>query len=118
MEDRCVCCGAVIPEGRQVCLICDKKIYGNGTGGQKMRKPNQRQKALSKEQSKIRVLAIAKMLNEGNRMTATQILRRLELQYDIIADRRTIYHDVYAIDKVMPIDVATGRFGGYKKCCF
>ena len=36
MEDRCVCCGAVIPEGRQVCLICDKKIYGNGTGGQKM----------------------------------------------------------------------------------
>ena len=33
MEDRCVCCGAVIPEGRQVCLICDKKIYGNGTGG-------------------------------------------------------------------------------------
>ena len=36
MEDRCVMCGEIIPEGRQVCLICDKKIYGNGTGGQKM----------------------------------------------------------------------------------
>lgn len=35
MEDRCVMCGEIIPEGRQVCLICDKKIYGNGTGGQK-----------------------------------------------------------------------------------
>ena len=23
--DRCVCCGAVIPEGRQVCPICEQK---------------------------------------------------------------------------------------------
>lgn len=22
--DRCVCCGAVIPEGRQVCPLCEK----------------------------------------------------------------------------------------------
>lgn len=22
MEDRCVCCGAIIPEGRHVCPIC------------------------------------------------------------------------------------------------
>ena len=25
MEDRCVCCGAVIPEGRQVCPACEEK---------------------------------------------------------------------------------------------
>jgi hypothetical protein len=25
MEDRCVCCGEVIPEGRQVCPICEIK---------------------------------------------------------------------------------------------
>lgn len=24
-EDRCVCCGAVIPEGRMVCPICERK---------------------------------------------------------------------------------------------
>ena len=24
MEDRCVCCGAVIPEGRQVCPVCER----------------------------------------------------------------------------------------------
>lgn len=23
--DRCVCCGAIIPEGRQVCPICEKQ---------------------------------------------------------------------------------------------
>ena len=26
MEDTCVCCGAVIPEGTQVCKLCAKKI--------------------------------------------------------------------------------------------
>lgn len=24
MEDRCVCCGAIIPEGRQVCEDCER----------------------------------------------------------------------------------------------
>lgn len=25
MSERCVCCGAEIPEGRQVCPICEEK---------------------------------------------------------------------------------------------
>ena len=25
MENRCVCCGAIIPEGRQVCPKCEKE---------------------------------------------------------------------------------------------
>ena len=29
MEDRCVCCGDYIPEGRQVCPICERKGYRN-----------------------------------------------------------------------------------------
>lgn len=24
MEERCVCCGNVIPEGRQVCMYCEE----------------------------------------------------------------------------------------------
>ena len=24
MEDRCICCGEIIPEGRQVCWTCEK----------------------------------------------------------------------------------------------
>ena len=27
MPDRCVCCGDYIPEGRQVCPMCEKKGY-------------------------------------------------------------------------------------------
>lgn len=24
-DNRCVCCGAIIPEGRQVCPVCEQK---------------------------------------------------------------------------------------------
>lgn len=79
---------------------------------------NPQQIKKSREESKIRVLAIAKMLNEGRRITSTQILRRLELQYDMRADRKTIYADICAIDRIMPIDVMAGKNGGYMKCDF
>lgn len=26
MEDRCVICNAIVPEGRQICWICEHKI--------------------------------------------------------------------------------------------
>ena len=26
MDDRCVCCGVVVPEGRQVCQKCESKV--------------------------------------------------------------------------------------------
>ena len=37
MENRCVCCGAIIPEGRQVCPKCEKEggcgaVVGNPAG--------------------------------------------------------------------------------------
>lgn len=25
MEERCICCGEIIPEGRQVCPVCEAK---------------------------------------------------------------------------------------------
>ena len=76
---------------------------------------NPQQIKKSREESKIRVLAIAKMLNEGRKITATEILRRLDLQYDIQCDRKTIYKDICAIDRIMPIEVITGKCGGYRK---
>lgn len=24
-EERCICCGEIIPEGRQVCILCERK---------------------------------------------------------------------------------------------
>lgn len=29
MEDHCVMCGEIIPEGRQVCPLCEKKYDGS-----------------------------------------------------------------------------------------
>ena len=26
--DRCVCCGEIVPEGRQICPQCERKIDG------------------------------------------------------------------------------------------
>ena len=28
MENRCVCCGEIIPEGQQVCMRCEKEVSG------------------------------------------------------------------------------------------
>lgn len=73
-------------------------------------------KAPSNVQCKTRILVVAKMLNEGRKITTAEILRRLDLQYGIQADRKTIYNDVSVIDKLMPIEIIPGRQGGYKKC--
>lgn len=67
-----------------------------------------------KSQTKIRVLAVAKMLKEGRRITAKEIVKRLDKEYDITTDRKTVYADIRAIDMFMPIDMVTGRNGGYK----
>ena len=32
MEDRCICCGEIIPEGRQVCWACEKGAQMNKEG--------------------------------------------------------------------------------------
>ena len=34
-NNRCVCCGKIIPEGRQVCLDCEHKINNNDSKNQK-----------------------------------------------------------------------------------
>ena len=78
-------------------------------------KVDQRNRGASKEQCKIRVLAIERMLNEGRKITSIEIQQRLDLQYGIQASRKTIYNDISAIDRFMPIEVITGFGGGFKK---
>lgn len=29
MEDRCICCGAIVPEGMMVCPMCERKAKEN-----------------------------------------------------------------------------------------
>ena len=70
------------------------------------------------DNTKIRILAVAKIINEGRKVPASDIMRRLDMQYDIQADRKTIYSDICAIDRFCPIKVIPGRFGGYQKFDF
>jgi ribonucleoside-triphosphate reductase len=32
MDNRCICCGEIIPEGRQVCPVCEKLKVANKLG--------------------------------------------------------------------------------------
>ncbi len=36
MEDRCVCCGEIIPEGRMVCMQCEAGYKTNTTNAGEM----------------------------------------------------------------------------------
>ena len=76
---------------------------------------NDRQGAMSLEQTKIRVLIVERILNDGRKHTAEEIENTLFLRYGIKVDRKTIYHDIYAIDKIMPIEVIMGCKGGFRK---
>ena len=80
-----------------------------------MKKYKNQQRALSKEQSKIRVLAIERMLGSQKPLSISAIQKRLDLQYDIHAERKTIMSDIYAIDRFCPIEITYGRYGGYRK---
>lgn len=70
---------------------------------------------MGREDTKIRVLAVAKILAEGQWVTAAEIKEKLDLRYDIQANRKAIYSDIYAIDRIFPVEVQVGRNGGYKK---
>lgn len=61
------------------------------------------------------MLAIERMLDEGRRITAKEIQQRLDLHYDMQTSIKTIYDDIFAIERFIPLDVKTGFGGGYKK---
>lgn len=63
---------------------------------------------------KIRLLAVYRMIMRGRKITRRQIMDELELRYDIVVDRKTIYDDIRCIDKIVPVMSTTGRYGGYQ----
>lgn len=79
---------------------------------------NREQSKVSKEQTKIRLLAVAKIMNEGKLVRLHDIKDILERRYDIRCGVDTIRSDIFAIDRFMPIEVIAGRGGGYKKMKF
>lgn len=62
---------------------------------------------------KIRVIAVYRMLSSGKKMSVREIQRELELKFDIQAGRKTIYDDICAVDRFLPIQFCRGENGGY-----
>ena len=63
---------------------------------------------------RIRILAIERMLSTDRFIRTTEIIRKLDLYYNIQCDRKTVYNDMYAIDRFMPLEIKPGCKGGYR----
>lgn len=64
--------------------------------------------------SKLRILAIERILKVGQFVKCSEIIDALECRYGISADRKTIYDDIAAISRIAPIESLSGKDGGYK----
>lgn len=80
-----------------------------------MSRCNYKQQALSREQSKMRAIAVYRIMSEGRKLTVPDIARILHCRYGITVDRKTIYDDLRAVNRIMPLEFIQGRNGGYKK---
>ena len=63
--------------------------------------------------TKIRVIAVYRIIARGKPTTAKEIACELEDKFGITCDRKTIYSDIAAIDRFIPVKVVPGRNGGY-----
>jgi predicted DNA-binding transcriptional regulator YafY len=64
--------------------------------------------------TKIRVLAVERLLQSGRKFTMKEIQRWLEVEYDIKVDKKAIYDDIYALNMFMPIEATSGWRGGFQ----
>lgn len=62
----------------------------------------------------MRILAIERMLSTEKYITAPEIVRRLNLKYDLQCDKKTVYNDLYAIDRFIPLEIKIGKNGGFR----
>ena len=79
-----------------------------------MDKKTQHQKAISRECSKFRILAIERILLAYKEISTRDIMKILYMRWGIQCDRKTIYQDMAAINRFIPLDVACGRHGKWK----
>ena len=71
----------------------------------------------NKENTKVRVLAVYRILSNSRAViTCGEIIQELNLHYGITADKKTIYSDVAAINRITPVRSVYGKFGGYALC--
>lgn len=62
----------------------------------------------------MRILAIERMLSTEKYITAPEIVRRLDREYDIQCHRQVVYNDMYTIDRFIPLEIKAGKNGGFR----
>jgi predicted DNA-binding transcriptional regulator YafY len=67
----------------------------------------------NKENGKIRVITIYRELLNKKKVATREIIGLLERRYGVTCDRKTIYDDKAAINRVVPIRTIRGKSGGY-----
>ena len=74
------------------------------------------------DNQKLKILYIYDYLlknsHEKNPVRASELIHMLEHQHGIRCDRKTIYSDIAAIDRFLPIDAQQGKYGGFRKHIF
>ena len=65
--------------------------------------------------TKIRILAIERMLANGRKLKVEEIQQELFEKYEITADRKTIFDDIYALSMFVPIEGTRGQAGGFQR---
>lgn len=68
----------------------------------------------NREYAKTRVISIMWMLSKDRYIQAPEIIRLLEMKFGYRVDRKTIYDDMRAISRVVPIESKPGKCGGYR----
>jgi predicted DNA-binding transcriptional regulator YafY len=58
------------------------------------------------------------MLSKERFMSAREIVKKLENQYEIYVDRKTVMDDLMAIDMMIPLETKNGKQGGYRIMTF
>lgn len=67
---------------------------------------------MKRDDAKLRLLLVERMLRNDRIISTKEILRRLESR-GIIADRKTIYDDIKAINLIVPVKSFAGKRGGF-----
>ena len=88
MENRCVCCGAIIPEGRQVCPKCEWFIKGC----EKMHNGKQKIRKMDELDARI-ILALA-----DNRMNESEVARVVFMHRNGVVHRIEKIHQITGLD--------------------
>lgn len=74
-----------------------------------------RQRAMSRENSKFRILIIERLLLAYKEISTAEIIDILEKRYALSVDRKTIYTDMYVLNRFIPLECNYGHTSKWRK---